>query len=459
MRYILAFLLSTFLVASPMAGELRLDREAFVQRAMAVDPRVREERMGKDTKELRIDEIKSGALLPKFEVSTLVGPAPGLKTRVVDGDTIDTWDFTKMGPFFGVEVNIAQPLNYGQLETGLKAARADLHQKELEIDNNELKKAVELQEYYYGYLLAQELDRLVQDAYKQLVKARDKMEEDLENEEDGVSQNDLLEMKAGFFEVEKNLADVKAGLRKARLASRFALALDDTTQFRPTETSLVAREDEVPSLDSLKQVALAVNPELRRLQMGLTAMDLQMELAAAKMGPEFFVMGKFSYAKSWAGDRKAINPDAFSQDPVNQISGAFGVGMRYRLNFWNAWEGYRKSRAEYRLLKQKESYAPQGILSKVEEKYVDFESARDKLASARRSMSATEGLLKGAALQYEIDPSKTDALVAAYKRNLYMQKDYYYAVYQYNLAIANLFAQVGLPSEGPLANSLKSTHR
>ena len=74
-------------------------------------------------------------------------------------------------------------------------------------------------------------------------------------------------------------------------------------------------------------------------------------------------------------------------------------------------------------------------------------------------MSATEGLLKGAALQYEIDPSKTDALVAAYKRNLYMQKDYYYAVYQYNLAIANLFAQVGLPSEGPLANSLKSTHR
>jgi len=446
----LVFLLSTAL----SAGELRLDCHGFVQEALRLDPRMREERMAKIAKELQIGAVKAGVLLPKFEVSMLLGPAPGLKSRVDGSDTVDTWDFTKMGPFFGADINIAQPLNYGQLETGLKAARADLKQKEQEIVNKELRKSVELQEYYYSYLLALEMRKLVNEAKKQLTRAHDKLEEQLDDEVEGVTQMDLLEIKAGFFEVDKGVIDAENGLRKVKLAARFALALDDTTTFVPADSALSARTDEVPTLDSLIRYTRNYHPDYLRLQAGLQAMNYQMDLAAAKLGPEFFLMGQFSYAKSWAGDRKAINPDAFSQDPVNTISGALGLGMRYKLNLWNSWEGYKKVRAEYRVLKQKENYASNGLALQVEEKYADWESARDKLESARRCLRATEGILKGAGMQYEIDPSKTDVLVSAFKKNLYMQKDYYYAVFNYNMAVANLFAQTGLPPDRIVSNSL-----
>lgn len=437
------------------AGELRLDCAGFVREALQADPRMREERMGRVAKELQVGAVKAGALLPKFEVSMLMGPAPGLRTRVDDGDTVETWDFSKMGPFFGVDVDVAQPLNYGQLETGLKAARADLRQKEMDIANKEFRKSLELQEYYYSYLLAIEMRKLVLDAKKQLDKALEKMEEALDEEKEGVTQRDVLEIKAGFFEVEKGVSDAENGLRKVKLAARFALALDDSVEFVPQDQVLAPRNDEVPSLDSLRHYAALHHPDIKRLYAGLEARSLQMDLAAAKLGPEFFVMGEFTYAKSWAGERKTINPDAFAQDPVNRLSGALGVGMRYKLNLWNSWENYKKARAEFRLLKQTQSYAGTGIALQVEEKYADWETARDKLESAKRSLRATEGILKGAGLQYEIDPSKTDDLVSAYKKNLYMQKDYYYAVFDYNMAVAKLFAQAGLPFAGPVGNSLE----
>lgn len=450
MRFFFTFFLCFLCFLEAKASELRLDMQGFVEQALRVDPRIREQRLGKITKELQIDAIKAGVILPKLELSMLFGPAPGLKNDISGGDTVETWDFTKMGPFFGVDFKVVQPLNLGQLHKGLQAARADLRQTELDIAHKELRKVVELQEYYYGYLLAMELNKLVQDAHKQLTKAHDQMEEALEEDDETVSQRDLLEIKAGFFEVEKNKIDAATGLRKAQLAIRFALGLDDSVTFIPFENALVERTDAVPPLDSLKRLSATINPELMRLEAGLRALHLQMDLATAKLGPEFFIMGDFTYAKSWAGDRNTINRDAFSQDPVNQISGAVGLGVRYKLNIWNSWEGFRKARADYRLLKHKESYATQGIALQVEEKYLDWEAARDKLESVRRSLQATEGILKGVALQYEIDPSQSDALVDAYKKNLYMKKDYYFAVYNYNIAVSTLFSQVGLSPAGDL---------
>jgi len=238
--------------------------------------------------------------------------------------------------------------------------------------------------------------------------------------------------------------DANLGLKKARLAAKFALGLPDSVSFEPLDEQLAATNDFVPSLDSLKKWAYTNHPDVRRLNFGLEATSMQMELAAAKLAPEFFIMGEFEYAKSWAGDRTSLSKNTFAQDPVNKLSGAFGVGVRYKLNFWNQWESYKLARTDYRILQQTQSYAHSGIELQIEEKYEDFLVAKGKLESARNALRATEGMLKGAALQYDINPGKTTGLLAsAYKKNLLMKKDYYFAVYDYNMAVAKLFAQAG----------------
>ncbi len=445
MRFILILIIFISVSFADGGTVVRFTRDEFVETAVKNEPRFKETRMALLTKEERIEQIKAGALLPKFELSMLTGVVPGLKENTdYYGNTVESWDFTKMGPYFGMNIQVAQPLNFGQLQMGLKAAKADLQQKKMEIEGKEFHLKTEFLSYYYGYLLAMEMDKLAQDGNKQMRKAADKLEEALDDEEEGVSQMDLLELKAGFFEIDKAVFDAQTGLKKAQLAAKFVLGLPDSLVFEPADSVLAAVNDFVPSLDSLKKWAIVQHPDIRRLAAGLEATGMQMELASAKLAPEFFILGEFEYAKSWAGDRTSLSKNAFAQDPVNTLSGAFGIGIRYKLNFWNQWEGYKIARIEHRILRQTESYASRGIEMQVEEKYVDFLTAKNKLESARNALRATEGMLKGAALQYDINPDKTSGLLAsAYRKNLLMKKDYYFAVYEYNMAVARLFAQAG----------------
>jgi outer membrane protein TolC len=167
-------------------------------------------------------------------------------------------------------------------------------------------------------------------------------------------------------------------------------------------------------------------------------------LAAAKLAPEFFIMGEFQYVKSWAGNRNVLQKSAFAQDAVNKISGLIGVGLRYRLNFWKNWEEYRQAKTEYRGLQLKENYAADGLVSKAVEQYYQVVAAKETLDALRESLRASEALLKGAAMKYDLDKSQTSELVSAYTQNVSMKKDYYFAVCRYNVEFAGLIAKIGL---------------
>ena len=113
-----------------VAGEVRYDCLRFVEAGLASDPQVAEARFGTKEKQERIDNLKYEAILPTLDVSMMVGPAPGLKESVDSwGDTVDVYDFSKMGPFWGVQAKFIQPLNLGQYRTGKRALEADLQQK------------------------------------------------------------------------------------------------------------------------------------------------------------------------------------------------------------------------------------------------------------------------------------------------------------------------------------------
>ena len=160
-----------------LAGEVRYDCLRFVEQGLAKDPQMAETKHGLDSKNDKIRALTAEVILPTFNLSMMVGPAPGLKETVDQwGDTVDTYDFSRMGPFWAVEAKFIQPLNLGQYRSGKKALEADLLQKTFEIENSTHKKEVELQSYYYNYLLALEMKRLAADAKKQVDKAYDQLE-------------------------------------------------------------------------------------------------------------------------------------------------------------------------------------------------------------------------------------------------------------------------------------------
>ena len=428
-----------------MAGEVRYDCLRFVEQGLANDPQMAETKHGLESKNDKIRSLTAEVILPTFNLSMMVGPAPGLKETIDQwGDTVDTYDFSRMGPFWAVEAKFIQPLNLGQYRSGKKALEADLQQKSFEIENSTHKKEVELQSYYYNYLLALEMKRLAADAKKQVDKAYDQLEEALDEDEPTVSQNDLLNLKAKMHTVKEGVIEADLGMKRVMLAIRFALSLPEGDTFATEDTVLTMRSEPLPTEEQVRDLTIKYNPELKQLEAGLRARRLQMDLAEAKLAPEFFIMGEFQYVKSWAGNRNVLQKSAFAQDAVNKISGLVGVGLRYRLNFWKSWEEFRKARTDYRGLQLKENYAADGLIAKAVEQYYQVVAAKEKLDAMRESLRASDALLKGAAMKYDLDKSQTSDLVSAYTQNVTMKKDYYFAVCRYNVEFAGLIAKMGL---------------
>lgn len=439
-RVLLVLLMASF----ALAGEIRYSLEQFVEEGLTNDPQVAELKFGTEAKKDQIRRLKSEAVLPTFYVGMMVGPAPGLKNELQNGDTVEVYDFTKMGPFWGVQARFVQPLNLGQYRAGKMALEADLQQKTFDIENQVHKKDVELQTYYYNYLLAKEMIRIAGDAQSKVDEAYEKLEEALDDDDPNVSQMDLLNLKAKMHTVKEGVSEANLGMKRVMLAIRFSLKMNENDSFVAEDSILVPRTEPLPSLDEVRNLTLKYHPELRQLSAGIRARRIQMDLAEAKLAPEFFVMGEIEYVKSWAGNRSVLQKNAFAEDAVNKLDGVLGVGVRYNLNFWKNWEGYRSARTDMRGLQLKEAYASEGLMAKAEEQYYLVVAAKEKLDAMKESLRASEGILKGAAMQYDLDKSKTGDLVSAYTQNITMQKDYYFAVCSYNVEFAQLIAKMGL---------------
>ena len=440
-RIVAVLLVATF----AFSGEVRYDCMRFVEEGLAKDPQLAETRFGVQAKKEKLSALTSEVILPTFNIAMMVGPAPGLKESVDNwGDTIDVYDCSKIGPYWGGEGEFIQPLNVDEYRSGKKALEADVQQKQFSIDNQVNKKDVELQSYYYNYLLAKEMQRLANDAQKQVDKAYEQLEEALDDDDPNVSQMDLLKLKAQLHSVKEGVTDANLGMKRVQLAIRFSLGLSEDDVFVAEDTCLTPRSEPLPTIDDVQNYTVRFHPELKQLAAGLSARKLQMDLAEAKLAPEFFIMGKFEYVKSWAGNRKVMVKDAFAEDAVNKLTGLFGVGLRYRLNFWKDWSTFREARTEYRGLQLKENYAADGLVAQAVEQYYQVVAAKDKMDALKESLRASEAILKGAAMQYDLDKSKTGDLVSAYTQNVSLQKDYYFAVCKYNIEFASLIAKMGM---------------
>lgn len=94
----------------------------FVKDAIKKDPLVAEKRFSTNIKREQLATLKAEVILPTFNFSMMVGPAPGLKEHVDSwGDTVEAWDFSKIGPYWGTQIKVTQPLNLGQYNVGKKS--------------------------------------------------------------------------------------------------------------------------------------------------------------------------------------------------------------------------------------------------------------------------------------------------------------------------------------------------
>jgi outer membrane protein TolC len=470
-------LLSLFLGISGFGAKdsvqtLVLNCTQFENEVLKKYPILLEKELEIEKQKLNLRNIEMSVLLPKFEIEMGMGPAPGLKFRY---DTsyvynpggadntqwiqethraYDFWNFSGWGPAFGMEGTVAQPLNVHRYRAGHKAADLNVRITEAEHYKRMMDVSVEAQEIYYGYLLARKMLKEVNKASKDFDEAEEKIEEMLDEEDESVSQKDLLKLKTNRYTLEKGKNEALTGLRRTEMGARFYLNLPDTMEFQAADTVLLKTDLQLPELDTLKLWTLQNHPDLKRLENGLAARGELIKVAKGELGPDLFLFGSFRYTKAWSEKRESGGADVFTRDPLNDLDGAAGLGLRLRLNFWSKYQEYKKQKLELKQLKRTEVYAVKGLLLKLEEAYLGYEEAKANMDAAAGSLRAAEAWLTGAAMDYDLDPKLAKEMISPYKATLLAKEDFFRSVFQYNMAVAKVIRAVGWTRSDYISNVL-----
>lgn len=438
---------------------------ADVERIALTDhPVLAEKQIEVDKTQEKVRDLDMGVLLPRFEVETGVGPAPGIREinegswTSHAGDTLykteRRFDFGEWGPFFGIQARVAQPLNIGRYRAARRAATLNVGVSEATYRKERLDVSEEAQTICNQRLYALTMRRELEKAREDLDRAQEKLSERLDEGDESVSQTDVLQLKAGRFALDQGVNEALLGVQRTALAMRFLLASPegDTTSGSLADSVLTIRPEPLPALDSLKFAALRDHPDLARLRNGLAARRELLKVAQGGIGPDIFLFGSFEYSKAWSSDRQSGGGDPFARDPLNELTGVAGLGMRLRLNFWERYQTYRKERLSLRQLERTEVYAARGVLLRVEDAYLKALKARSDVEAAQSALRAAEAWLKGAAMRYDLDPSEAQGLTAPFRQSITAKRDYYEAVLDYNIAVAALFKATGWTLSDYLGN-------
>jgi outer membrane protein TolC len=438
----------------PAPATLVFDYPFMEQRSQEIHPILMEKKLEIDKAEQRMHELEMGAILPKFQIETGIGPAPGLRNvrdslAVLPGNTSyviqnqKEFDFEDWGPFFGIEMTIAQPLNLSRYRAGHRAAAASIKVSEAAFQKEKVDVSEDAQKLYFQRVYAGQMLSVLKDATKELDRAQKKIEGLLDDGDQSVKQSDLLEMKAGRYTLEKARNEAALGVARAELGLRFLMQVPDSLSLVPKDSVLSLRPETFPSLDSLKMLTLLNHPDLKRLANGLAARRELVRVAKGEIGPDIFLFGTFKYTKAWSTDRQSGGEDPFARDPLNELTGVGGLGMRLNLNFWSRLEKVRKEKIELAQLERTETYAARGLVLKMQDEYIQLLNCRANVTESQKSLRSAEAWLKGAALKYDLDPSTAKDILSPYKTVIGAKRDYFEAVLNYNLAVSRVIKSIG----------------
>ncbi|MFH1566460.1 MAG: TolC family protein [Gemmatimonadota bacterium] len=409
-----------------------------VERAQQHSSEVAESQWRLEGARAQVAKARAAYLLPRLRLESFGGLVPDAKGDLFHPPD-DTLGLRDLGPFARTELEFVQPLyTFGQLANLRRAAESGAEVAAARVAEERLDVTLEVQQYYYGLLLAEDLLDLVRRLRGELEKWQARIDPDNPD----VPLSGPYKLKLALIELDKRERQLedRARLARAALAWRAGLPEEPPLQL-VAGAALVPEVAAVPPLDSLYAVALRERPDWRQLRLGIAAKGALHDAARSAYYPQVFVAGGVRYAVA-PGRTDQHNP--FVKDDYNYLGGAVVVGLRQSFEWGLLGADVQKARAELYELRAKERTAVQGIRLDVRRAWDDFRQVEQCLAAARQARSLGREWIQVAQDEYDLDPGQLRELVSAFESYAGLEQEYREAVYEYNLGLARLERAVGL---------------
>jgi outer membrane protein len=345
---------------------------------------------------------------------------------------------------------LIQPLyTFGKIAYREEAAAKNIEVKKAGVDLQKGEVMLQVAQAYYGLILATQGKDAVADARTYLKDARERITRLLHAKSPNVRESDQYRLAMYEGGVEKFAAQAEEGGKVAYGALKALVGYGPNQDFR------VPQELPVPTaptlgLDHYVRLALELRPELSQLKHGLVARQLLVDAAKADRYPSFFlaVVGQFAGAPG-----RDFNPDPYVNDYFNDNGVLPMVGAKWHFDFGILKAKIGQARAELAHLRHTERQALMGIPVQVAKDYGKVkENYKGSVGMEKAYVNARRWLIT-AFSNFDMGLGKMDDIFQAFERYGTFRGDYLMALFDYNMAVAELDKSSGayrrnLPPEG-----------
>ncbi len=375
---------------------------------------------------------------PKFSLLTYGAPMYKITGDAFSYDR----DYSVWGPYIHAKLQMTMPVfTWGKIDAYLKAADNGIKVAENEKLQKANEVAYEIKKYYYSLLLARTLKKVVEDVEKILAEAVQKAQQMYENGEGEVKKSDLEKLKVYLGTAEKYRHEAEKGVIMARLALMQKMGMKEQDNFDIRDSRLSRQPYELRDAQYYVDLAFNHRPEWMMVRHGIRAKSLLVEAEKADRYPVFFLAAEASYDKAWVvKDQK--NP--WLNDNFNNFYGGAAIGAKFDFAPKTLNAKIREKQAEADQLKEKERFAKDGIALQVKNSYYNAKEAADNIVSMKKAADAADKWVMAAGLTYGLGTGDVKDALEGLAARAQAQKDYYQAIFDYNMALAELAKNCGL---------------
>ncbi len=450
-----ALLVATAIVA---AGPLRAETapsepitlEQATEMALHADPRIEEQRANVARAQALIERVKGEggprvssnlfmALAPKaedgiFTNGTNTCPDGGCTLRD-DGNELDE-GFTVTT---GLTASIIQPLyTFGKLENYGNAARLNRDVKASEVALARGETWLTVRRAYWGYLAARDTRRMLEGVKRQVDKARKDMRADAEAGEVPMSQ--LYALESGVGQLDRYLAEAGSVESIAIDGLKTIVGVSIHSSLEVADPRIEPIEFPQGDLQELADRALSKRPEMAMAEHGQAAMRNYVAARKSERYPNLYA-GVVAGATYTPGRDRLNNP--YINEPLNQAYAAPVLGLQWDFNPGVMRANVSDAEAQLQGVVAKAQLARQGIPFQVAEAYHTAHGLDRQIEVLSGSKENTRKWMVSTFMDYQAGLVGGEELSQAVKANTEAQADYFRAINDYNMSVAQLAIATG----------------
>lgn len=437
-------------VRAEVAPSEPITLEQATDMALHADPRIDEQRANVARAQALIERVKGegglrvsanlyAGLAPKaedgiFTNGTNTCPEGGCTLRD-DGNELDE-GFTVTS---GLTASIIQPLyTFGKLENYGNAARLNRDVKASEVALARGETWLTVRRAYWGYLAARDTRRMLEGVKRQVDRTREDMREDAQAGEVPMSQ--LYALESGAAQLERYLAEA---------GSVEAIAIDGlkTIIGMPITSSIEVADPRIEpvglpdgELAELADRALAQRPEMAMAENGQAAMRNYVAARKSERYPNLYA-GVVAGATYTPGRDRLNNP--YINQPLNQAYAAPVVGLQWDFNPGVMRANVSDAEAQLQGVVAKAQLARQGIPFQVAEAYHTAHGLDRQIRALDTAKGNTRKWMVSTFMDYQAGLANGEELAEAVKANTEVQADYFRAINDFNMSVAQLAIATG----------------